>query len=206
MAIILPTLYVTRMLTAWLCQYCCNKSTLCILVAEVLFQCTVVIIWYEYIVYLKRREIVCHCPWSSARVTAIADRSMQMNEGLFMMNSRCGYVLQPECMRHPAYDPYDKHSLSRVSPPIEPVHISLVVSTLTRLIWVISVDQAVGGGFLAEFTPTLTIHKEADSDLCQSCTLKQKLTAITLTLSVLKKYLARFGVTQGWSMSPKIEF
>ena len=57
-----------------------------------------------------------------------ADRSMQLNEGLFMMNNRCGYVLQPECMRHPAYDPYDKLSLCRVNPPIEPVHISLLVS------------------------------------------------------------------------------
>jgi len=59
----------------------------------------------------------------------VLDRSMQVNEGRFMMNNRCGFVLQPDCMRHPNYDPYDKLSLSRVDPPIEPVHIALFVST-----------------------------------------------------------------------------
>jgi len=66
---------------------------------------------------------VCVC----ARV--IADRPMQLNEGRFMMNNRCGYVLQPDCMRHPSYDPCNKLSLSRVDPAVEPVHISIYVST-----------------------------------------------------------------------------
>lgn len=67
-------------------------------------------------------------------VMGLADRSMQMNEGRFMMNNRCGYVLQPDCMRHPNYDPYDKQSLSRVDPPVEPLHISLCVSTFVLVV------------------------------------------------------------------------
>jgi len=46
-----------------------------------------------------------------------------------MTNNRCGYVLQPDCMRHANYDPYDKKSLNKVEPPIEPVHVLLCVST-----------------------------------------------------------------------------
>jgi len=62
--------------------------------------------------------------------TVLADRSMQVNEGRFMMNNRCGYVLQPDCMRHPSYDPCDKCSLNRVDPVVEPVHISIYVSSM----------------------------------------------------------------------------
>jgi len=62
-------------------------------------------------------------------IVCYVDRPMQVNEGRFMTNNRCGYVLQPDCMRHPSYDPYDKQSLSRVDPPVEPLHISLCVST-----------------------------------------------------------------------------
>ena len=62
-------------------------------------------------------------------VVVFTDRSMQVNEGRFMVNNRCGYVLQPDCMRHPSYDPCDKLSLNRVDPVVEPVHISIYVST-----------------------------------------------------------------------------
>ncbi|XP_053305358.1 1-phosphatidylinositol 4,5-bisphosphate phosphodiesterase gamma-2 [Spea bombifrons] len=33
------------------------------------------------------------------------DRFMQINNGMFGYNGRCGYILQPECMREDAYDP-----------------------------------------------------------------------------------------------------
>ena len=71
-----------------------------------------------------------------------ADRSMQLNEGRFMTNNRCGYVLQPNCMRHPQYDPYDKDTLNRVKPPIEPLHMELLVST--RFCCAITVGWMVG--------------------------------------------------------------
>ncbi|KAL5020958.1 hypothetical protein ScPMuIL_000113 [Solemya velum] len=44
------------------------------------------------------------------------DRSMQLNEGRFKRNASCGYVLQPEFMRHPDYNPLDKHSLRNIDP------------------------------------------------------------------------------------------
>ena len=37
---------------------------------------------------------------------------------------RCGYVLQPKCLNDPAYDPFDKGSLTNVKPMV----ISLIVS------------------------------------------------------------------------------
>ncbi|XP_063802026.1 1-phosphatidylinositol 4,5-bisphosphate phosphodiesterase gamma-2 isoform X2 [Pseudophryne corroboree] len=35
------------------------------------------------------------------------DRSMQINHAMFSANGRCGYILQPECMRQDNYDPSD---------------------------------------------------------------------------------------------------
>nr|DBA16852.1 TPA: hypothetical protein GDO54_002381 [Pyxicephalus adspersus] len=35
------------------------------------------------------------------------DRYIQINQALFSYNGRCGYILQPECMRHDSYDPSD---------------------------------------------------------------------------------------------------
>lgn len=36
---------------------------------------------------------------------------MQMNQALFMLNGRSGYVLQPPIMRDDSFDPFDKHTL-----------------------------------------------------------------------------------------------
>lgn len=40
-----------------------------------------------------------------------ADKPMQMNQALFMLNGRCGYVLQPPIMRDDNFDPFDRHTL-----------------------------------------------------------------------------------------------
>ncbi|XP_076132550.1 1-phosphatidylinositol 4,5-bisphosphate phosphodiesterase gamma-1 isoform X1 [Alosa pseudoharengus] len=40
-----------------------------------------------------------------------ADKPMQMNQALFMLNGRSGYVLQPTIMRDDNFDPFDRHSL-----------------------------------------------------------------------------------------------
>lgn len=40
-----------------------------------------------------------------------ADKPMQMNQALFMLNGRSGYVLQPLIMRDDNFDPFDKHTL-----------------------------------------------------------------------------------------------
>ncbi|XP_072305901.1 1-phosphatidylinositol 4,5-bisphosphate phosphodiesterase gamma-1 isoform X3 [Eucyclogobius newberryi] len=45
-----------------------------------------------------------------------ADKPMQMNQALFMLNGRCGYVLQPPIMRDDTFDPFDRHTLRTVDP------------------------------------------------------------------------------------------
>ncbi|KAJ8016025.1 hypothetical protein DPEC_G00002850 [Dallia pectoralis] len=40
-----------------------------------------------------------------------ADKPMQMNQALFMLNGRSGYVLQPPIMRDEAFDPFDRSTL-----------------------------------------------------------------------------------------------
>jgi len=44
------------------------------------------------------------------------DRSMQLNNGMFMDNGGCGYVLQPDFMRADGYDPHNKDTLVGVEP------------------------------------------------------------------------------------------
>jgi len=47
------------------------------------------------------------------------DRGMQLNQGRFLQNGGCGYVLRPECMlldRPAQFDPYNKASLTNVIP------------------------------------------------------------------------------------------
>ncbi|XP_069740315.1 1-phosphatidylinositol 4,5-bisphosphate phosphodiesterase gamma-1 [Narcine bancroftii] len=39
------------------------------------------------------------------------DKPMQMNQSLFMLSGKCGYVLQPPIMRDEHFDPFDKHSV-----------------------------------------------------------------------------------------------
>uniref|UniRef100_A0A672T3E4 1-phosphatidylinositol 4,5-bisphosphate phosphodiesterase gamma n=1 Tax=Sinocyclocheilus grahami TaxID=75366 RepID=A0A672T3E4_SINGR len=45
-----------------------------------------------------------------------ADKPMQMNQALFMLNGRSGYVLQPPIMRDDSFDPFDRHSLRGLEP------------------------------------------------------------------------------------------
>jgi len=44
------------------------------------------------------------------------DRPMQLNQGWFLCNGHCGYVLQPEYLKQTSYSPFDKHSLVNVDP------------------------------------------------------------------------------------------
>ena len=54
------------------------------------------------------------------------DRSMQLNEGRFLMNGRCGYVLQPDCMRADGYNPYNASTLKQLKSAIT---ITIMVGT-----------------------------------------------------------------------------
>ncbi|XP_039609688.1 1-phosphatidylinositol 4,5-bisphosphate phosphodiesterase gamma-1-like isoform X1 [Polypterus senegalus] len=44
------------------------------------------------------------------------DKPMQLNQSLFMLNARTGYVLQPGIMRDDLFDPFDKSTLKLVEP------------------------------------------------------------------------------------------
>lgn len=41
---------------------------------------------------------------------------MQLNQALFMLGGRSGYILQPDIMRDETFDPFDKNSLKIVEP------------------------------------------------------------------------------------------
>lgn len=47
----------------------------------------------------------------NVRCFSFSDKPMQMNQALFMLNGRSGYVLQPPIMRDDNFDPFDKHTL-----------------------------------------------------------------------------------------------
>ena len=74
------------------------------------------IMCYRQIVWADMsRPVMCY-RWAdivhdSLSRFVIADRAMQLNESRFSQNGGCGYVLQPSCMRHPDYDPFDKNTL-----------------------------------------------------------------------------------------------
>ncbi|XP_062501636.1 1-phosphatidylinositol 4,5-bisphosphate phosphodiesterase gamma-1-like isoform X2 [Corticium candelabrum] len=58
------------------------------------------------------------------------DKPMQLNYGRFLSNGGCGYVLQPECMRDPAFDPAKRESVNLV----EPVALSIVILGARNLV------------------------------------------------------------------------
>lgn len=49
-------------------------------------------------------------------VPMATDKPMQLNQALFMLGGRSGYVLQPDIMRDETFDPFDKNSLKIVEP------------------------------------------------------------------------------------------
>ncbi|XP_032876257.1 1-phosphatidylinositol 4,5-bisphosphate phosphodiesterase gamma-1-like isoform X2 [Amblyraja radiata] len=44
------------------------------------------------------------------------DKPMQLNQAIFSMNGRCGYVLHPNIMKEDIFDPFDKNTLKGVEP------------------------------------------------------------------------------------------
>ena len=51
---------------------------------------------------------------------------MHFNQGKFLQNGQCGYVLQPAFMREEGYDPYDATTLKGI---VDPILLSITVST-----------------------------------------------------------------------------
>lgn len=57
------------------------------------------------------------------------DRPMQLNQGKFLQNGRCGYVLRPSFMFDEKYNPYNRSSLCN----IDPVSLSIRVIAARHL-------------------------------------------------------------------------
>ena len=49
---------------------------------------------------------------------------MQLNDGRFMQNGRCGYVLMPDCMFEPGFNPMDTTTHIKTTP------ITLIIEIL----------------------------------------------------------------------------
>lgn len=79
---------------------------------------------------------------------------MQLNEGRFAMNGRCGYVLQPECMRNPKYNPFDKQTLANV----DPITLGITVSNIEFHFQVVSLILEIlqNSLFVCLYTCTFT--------------------------------------------------
>lgn len=70
---------------------------------------------------------------------------MQLNQALFMLGGRSGYVLQPDIMRDETFDPFDKNSLKIV----EPITVQLQASGQGQQVHfdLCLVFGSTGGGF-----------------------------------------------------------
>ncbi|GFO31278.1 phosphoinositide phospholipase c, partial [Plakobranchus ocellatus] len=60
------------------------------------------------------------------------DRALQLNQGRFLLNGRCGFVLQPEVMRSDLYSPYEKKFLSTLN--VEPLTLSITIMAARHLV------------------------------------------------------------------------
>ena len=49
-------------------------------------------------------------------MTPITDKQMHLNEGRFLQNGRCGYVLKPDCMLEPGFNPLDTTTHTKATP------------------------------------------------------------------------------------------
>jgi phosphatidylinositol phospholipase C gamma-1 len=58
------------------------------------------------------------------------DKPMQLNHGRFLTNGGCGYVLQPDCMRDPVFDPTKPQSFGKV----EPITLTIVIIGARNLV------------------------------------------------------------------------
>lgn len=59
------------------------------------------------------------------------DRAMQLNHGKFLDNGRCGYVLQPECLRHDKFEVYRRDAAGAAA--VEPLTLTLTIIAARHL-------------------------------------------------------------------------
>lgn len=103
-----------------------------------------------------------------------ADKPMQMNQALFMLNGRSGYVLQPPIMRDDAFDPFDRHTLRGIE------QVSLVIEVQLTENWTVHIDLFCHGGGRSLCTNSIMFT-------CRFCTImsSQFVNAVSLPLFLL---------------------
>lgn len=67
----------------------------------------------------------CHLLDYKPPLSSPADKPMQMNQALFMLNGRSGYVLQPPIMRDDTFDPFDRITVRGIE------EVTLVIEVLS---------------------------------------------------------------------------
>lgn len=80
---------------------------------------------------------------------------MQLNQALFMLGGRSGYVLQPDIMRDETFDPFDKNSLKIV----EPITVQLQASGQGWRVHPIMVTIKMGAQFFLGFGSIFTCFR-----------------------------------------------
>lgn len=60
------------------------------------------------------------------------DRHMQLNQGRFHANGRCGYILLPEVLSDKAFNPYEKKCLAQLE--VEPVTLTITILGARHLV------------------------------------------------------------------------
>lgn len=79
-------------------------------------------------------------------VPTATDKPMQLNQALFMLGGRSGYVLQPDIMRDETFDPFDKNSLKIV----EPITVQLQASVQGQHLEMATIKMGIPSSFLGQ--------------------------------------------------------
>nr|ABM55782.1 phospholipase C gamma [Chaetopterus pergamentaceus] len=90
------------------------------------------------------------------------DRSMQLNEGKFKLNGRCGYILQPECMHMDNFNPFNKRDLEGV---VEPLSLSINIIAGRHLV-------KTGRGIASPFVEVEIVGAEYDFQKYKTSTVQ----------------------------------
>ncbi|XP_033849121.2 1-phosphatidylinositol 4,5-bisphosphate phosphodiesterase gamma-1-like isoform X2 [Acipenser ruthenus] len=85
------------------------------------------------------------------------DKPMQLNQALFTLGGRSGYVLQPDILREDSFDPFDKSSLK----PVEPITVQLQILGARHL-------PKNGRSIVCPFVEVEVCGAEYDSSKCKT--------------------------------------
>jgi phosphatidylinositol phospholipase C gamma-1 len=104
--------------------------------------------------------------WNSGvQMTALnyqtGDRAMQLNQGKFLQNGKCGYVLRPEFMMRDDFDPYENKPLEGV----EPLTLNIRIIAGRHL-------MKTGRGIMSPFVELEVVGIDYDCRKCKTSTVR----------------------------------